>query len=103
MGNSHGEPSRRVIRSENHNRPGQNGATNSRRPLSRRTLGRRAGAERSGKKLYRLSLGQGTEQVQNQGIQPQREPERTVRSQQSRIATGSPEPGQKSLHICFTT
>ncbi len=37
MGTSHGESSRREIRSENHTRPGQYGATNSRRTPSRRT------------------------------------------------------------------
>ncbi len=44
MGISHGEPSRREIRSENHTRPGQNGATRSKLTSSRRTLARTPGS-----------------------------------------------------------
>ncbi len=56
-GTSHGEPSRREIRSENHTRPGQNGATTSRRTPSRRTLVRTPGSRAIGGKTYRRSLG----------------------------------------------
>ncbi|MCJ8742888.1 hypothetical protein PDJAM_G00087380 [Pangasius djambal] len=57
MGISHGEPSRREIRSENHTRPGQNGATNNRRTPSQRTLSRTPGSKAIGGKAYRQSLG----------------------------------------------
>ncbi len=57
MGTSEGEPSRREIRSENHTRPGQHGATNSRRTPSRRTLIRTPGSRAIGGKAYRRSLG----------------------------------------------
>ncbi len=57
MGTSHGESSRREIRSENHTRPGQYGATNSRRTPSRRTLVRTPGSRAIGGKAYRRSLG----------------------------------------------
>ncbi len=57
MGTSQGEPSRREIRSENHTRPGQHGATNSRRTPSRRTLIRTPGSRAIGGKAYRRSLG----------------------------------------------
>ncbi len=56
-GISQGEPSRREIRSENHTRPGQNGATNSSRTPSRRTLSRTPGSRATGGKAYRRSLG----------------------------------------------
>ncbi len=47
-GISHGEPSRREIRSENRTRPGQNGATRSRLTSSRRTLARTPGSRAIG-------------------------------------------------------
>ncbi len=56
-GISHGEPSRREIRSENHTRPGQNGATRSRLTSSWRTLARTPGSRAIGGKAYRRSLG----------------------------------------------
>ncbi len=57
-GISHGEPSRREIRSENHTRPGQNGATSNRRTPSQHTLSRTPGSRAIGGKSYRRSLGQ---------------------------------------------
>ncbi len=57
-GISHVEPSRREIRSENHTRPGQNGATSSRQTPSRRTRSRTPGSREIGGTVYRRSLGQ---------------------------------------------
>ncbi len=57
-GISHGEPSRREIRSENHTQPSQNGATSSRWTPSRHTLARTPGSRAIGGKAYRRSLGQ---------------------------------------------
>jgi hypothetical protein len=57
IGTRHGGPSRREIRSENHTRPGQNGATSSRLTASRRTLAKTPGSRAIGGKAYRRSLG----------------------------------------------
>ncbi len=59
LGISHGELSRREIRSENHTWPCQNGSTSTRRTLSRRTLSRTPGSRAIGEKVCRLSLGLG--------------------------------------------
>ncbi len=56
-GISHGESSRKEIRSENHTRPGQNRATSNSRTPSQRTLSRTSGSRAIGGKAYRRSLG----------------------------------------------
>ncbi len=86
-GISHGEPSRRETRSENHTRPSQNGATSNSRTPSRRTLSRTPGG-----KAYRQSFGHVcTIASSPSGAGLVRVPEGTVRYLMS----------HKQIHLCL--
>ncbi len=102
-GISHGEPSRREIRSENHTQPGQNGATSNRRTPSRHTLARTPGSRAIGGKVYRRSLGQVcTIASSPRGAGGVRENQRG-HCDVSWVAKRSTWAWPKTLHICFTT
>ncbi len=85
-GISHGELSRRETRSENHTRPGQNGATSNSRTPSRRTLSRTPGSVQTKPRprLYHSFQPQ-------RSWMSQRVPEGTVRCLMSR----------KQIHLCL--
>ncbi len=102
-GISHGEPSRREIRSENHTRPGQNGATSNSRTSSRRTLSRTPGSRAIGGKAYRRSLGHVcTIASSPSGAGWVREYQRG-QCDVWRVANRSTCAWPKTLQICFTT
>ncbi len=102
-GVSHGEPSMREIRSENHTRPGQNRATSNRRTPSQRILSRTPGSRVIGGKAYRRSLGQVcTIASSPSGAGWVKENQRR-QCNVWRVANKSTWAWPKTLHICFTT